>query len=169
MEKIIIIGCPGSGKSTLARELNKLTEIPLYHLDMMYWNADRTTVEKPIFLERLAKAMSGESWIIDGNYSSTMEMRIAACDTVILLDYPTEICLAGIRARRGVVRSDIPWVEVEEDAEFIDFVKTFSEKEIPKILARIEKYKTDKAVVILKSREEAEAFLSEFRKKRSKK
>ena len=165
MEKIIIIGCPGGGKSTLARALHALTEIPLYHLDLMYWNSDRTTVEKSVFLERLADAMSGDEWIIDGNYSSTMEMRIAACDTVILLDYPTEICLAGIRARRGKARGDMPWVEVEEDAEFIDFVKTFSEKEIPKILARIEKYKTDKTVVILKSREEAEAFLSELRKK----
>ena len=89
MKKIIIIGCPGSGKSTLARALHELTKIPLHYLDMMYWNYDRTIVDKPIFRERLADAMSGDSWIIDGNYSSTMEMRIAACDTVILLDYPT--------------------------------------------------------------------------------
>ena len=164
MKKIIIIGCPGGGKSTLARELNKLTEIPLYHLDMMYWNADRTIVEKPIFLERLAKAMSGESWIIDGNYSSTMEMRIAACDTVILLDYPTDVCLSGIRERRGKVRADMPWVELEEDAEFMEFARTFREKEIPKILARIEKRRADKAVIVLKSREEAQKLLSQLGK-----
>ena len=164
MEKIIIIGCPGGGKSTLARALHALTEIPLYHLDLMYWNSDRTTVEKSVFLERLADAMSGDEWIIDGNYSSTMEMRIAACDTVILLDYPTEICLAGIRARRGKVRADMPWVELEEDAEFMEFARTFREKEIPKILARIEKHRADKAVIVLKSREEAQKLLSQLGK-----
>ena len=44
MKKIIVIGCPGSGKSTFSRELHNKTSIPLYHLDMMYWNADKTKV-----------------------------------------------------------------------------------------------------------------------------
>ena len=72
MKKIIVIGCPGSGKSTFSRELSLRTGLPLFHLDMMYWNADRTHVEKPVFLDRLQSAMSGEAWIIDGNYSRTM-------------------------------------------------------------------------------------------------
>ena len=64
-----------------------------------------------VFLERLSKVMEGEEWIIDGNYSSTMEQRINACDTVIFLDYPLDICLHGVRERRGKVRTDMPWVE----------------------------------------------------------
>ena len=57
MKKIIVIGCPGSGKSTLSKELHRKTGIPLYHLDLMNWNADRTTVEKPVFLERLSSVL----------------------------------------------------------------------------------------------------------------
>ena len=57
MKKIIVIGCPGSGKSTFARALHDKTGIPLYHLDMMYWNADKTTVEKSVFLERLSAVL----------------------------------------------------------------------------------------------------------------
>ena len=110
MKRIIVIGCPGSGKSTFSRELRRLTGIPLYSLDLMYWNADKTTVEKSLFLERLSVAMSREEWIIDGNYASTMEMRMAACDTVIFLDYPLEICLEGIAARKGKPRPDMPWI-----------------------------------------------------------
>ena len=163
MKRIIIIGSPGGGKSTLARELHELTKIPLHYLDMMYWNADRTIVEKPIFRERLADAMSGDEWIIDGNYSSTMEMRIAACDTVIFLDYPTEVCLAGINERRGKVRLDMPWVELTEDVEFTEYVKGFRESERPKIIERIEKYKDEKNVIILNGRDEADAFLSRIR------
>ena len=53
MRKIIVIGCPGSGKSTFSKALHRITGIPLIHLDMLYWNPDRTTVERPVFLERL--------------------------------------------------------------------------------------------------------------------
>ena len=114
MKKIIVIGCPGSGKSTFARALHDKTGIPLYHLDMMYWNADKTTIEKSVFLERLSAVLEKDEWIIDGNYGSTMELRMAACDTVIFLDYPIEICLDGIKERRGKPRSDMPWIETEE-------------------------------------------------------
>ena len=51
MQKIIVIGCPGSGKSTFSKALHKIIGIPLFHLDMLFWNADKTTVEKAVFLE----------------------------------------------------------------------------------------------------------------------
>ena len=159
MKKIIVIGCPGSGKSTFARALHETTGIPLYHLDMMYWNADKTTVEKDIFLNRLAEALRGEEWIIDGNYASTMEIRLAACDTVIFLDYPTELCLEGIRKRRGKQRTDMPWIETEEDTEFIKFVKSFAVEQRPQIISLLKKY-SDKDIFIFTSREQADEFLS---------
>ena len=158
MKKIIVIGCPGSGKSTVSRALHNKTGIPLYHLDMMYWNADKTTVEKSVFLERLSTVLEKNQWIIDGNYSSTMELRMAACDTVIFLDYPLDVCLDGIKERRGKPRSDMPWIETEEDAEFIEFIKNYNEQQKPKVLELLEKY-GDKNIVICKSREQADAFL----------
>ena len=57
MKKVIVIGCPGSGKSTVSRALHNKTGISLYHLDMMYWNADKTTVEKSVFLEQLSAVL----------------------------------------------------------------------------------------------------------------
>ena len=159
MKKVIVIGCPGSGKSTVSRALHNKTGIPLYHLDMMYWNADKTTAEKSVFLERLSTVLEKDEWIIDGNYSSTMELRMAACDTVIFLDYPLDVCLDGIKERRGKPRSDMPWIETEEDAEFIEFIKNYNEQQKPKVLELLKKY-SDKTIVIFKSREEADAFLN---------
>ena len=159
MKKVIVIGCPGSGKSTVSRALHNKTGIPLYHLDMMYWNADKTTVEKSIFLERLSAVFEKNVWIIDGNYGSTMELRMAACDTVIFLDYPLDVCLDGIRERRGKPRSDMPWIETEEDAEFIEFIRNYNEQQKPKVLELLAKY-GDKNIIIFKSREEADAFLN---------
>lgn len=162
MKRIIVIGCPGSGKSTFSRALNEKTGIPLYHLDMMYWNPDKTTVEKTVFLERLEEVLGKDEWIIDGNYASTMEIRLRMCDTVIFLDYPVDVCLDGIRQRRGKVRTDMPWVEYDEDAEFMDFVRSFVNKQRPNVLQLLEKY-DGKNVITFKSREEAVEFLNKLK------
>ena len=158
MKRVIVIGCPGSGKSTVSRALHNKTGIPLYHLDMMYWNADKTTVEKSVFLERLSAVLEKNEWIIDGNYGSTMELRMAACDTMIFLDYPLDVCLDGIRERRGKPRSDMPWIETEEDAEFIEFIKNYEEQQKPKVLELLKKH-SDKNIIVLESREQADLFL----------
>ena len=165
MKKVMVIGCPGSGKSTFSRALHALTGIELFYLDMMYWNADRTTVEKSVFRERLTDVIQREEWIIDGNYGSTMELRMTACDTVIFLDYPLEICLDGIYSRKGKVRPDMPWVENEDDAEFIDFIKNYEHQSRPRVMELLRKY-SDKEVHIFTSREEADGFLSALRKSR---
>ena len=159
MKKVIVIGCPGSGKSTVSRALHNKTGIPLYHLDMMYWNADKTTVEKSVFLERLSVVLEKDEWIIDGNYGSTMELRMAACDTVIFLDYPLDVCLNGIKERFGKPRSDMPWIETEEDSEFIEFIKNYNEQQKPKVLELLKKY-ADKNIIIFRSREQVDAFLN---------
>ena len=159
MKKIIVIGCPGSGKSSFSRALHVKTGIPLYHLDMLFWNSDKTTVEKRLFLDRMSAVMSQDRWILDGNYSSTLEERLTACDTVFFLDYPTDICLGGIRARQGQPRSDLPWIETEEDAEFIAYIESFYDRQRPLILALLDKHK-DKNRFIFTGREQADAYLN---------
>ena len=160
MKKVIVIGCPGSGKSTFSRALHNSTGLPLFHLDMMYWNVDKTTVDKSVFLERLSDVLSKNEWIIDGNYASTMELRLKACDMVIFFYYHIVLCLEGIRERRGKKRSDMPWIEIEEDEEFVEFVKSFNDTQRPYIFELLEKYKNSKQIVILKSREEADSFVA---------
>lgn len=163
MQKVIVIGCPGSGKSTFARALHNITGLPLYHLDMLNWNADRTTVPKEVFRARLAETIEKDSWIIDGNYGSTMELRLQACDTVFFLDYPLEVCLEGVLSRRGKERTDMPWMEApdEVDEEFIEFIKNYNSENRPEVVALLEKF-ADKEIIIFKSRTEADDFLREL-------
>ena len=164
MQKIIVIGCPGSGKSTFSKALHKITGIPLYHLDMLFWNADQTTVEKAVFLERLSAVMEKDAWILDGNYSSTMELRMQACDTVIFLDYPLEVCLNGVKSRKGKARSDLPWIEpMEDDREFTDFIKNYNSQSRPRVMELLKTY-AHKNIFIFSARLQAESFLSELRR-----
>ena len=154
----MIIGCPGSGKSTFARKLRDMTNLPLYYLDMLFWNADRTTVDKEVFQQRLEEILQKDQWIIDGNYNRTIELRLQHCDMVFFLDYPTEVCMEGVRTRFGKEREDIPWVEKEVDEEFMEFIQNFQENSKPKILALLEKY-SDKKIITFHSRNEAEEYL----------
>ena len=133
---------------------------------MMYWNPDRTIVEKIVFHERLSNVIQKDEWIIDGNYGSTIELRLQACDTVFFLDYPTEICLEGIRERREKARSDMPWIEKidEEDAEFIEFIVNFNLHSRPAIVELLNKY-SDKTIRIFKNRNDADAFLKSLKTK----
>ena len=84
---------------------------------------------------------------------------MTACDTVIFLDYPLDVCLDGIKERRGKPRSDMPWIETEGDEEFIEFIESYNEQQKPKVLELLEKYR-DKNIIILVSREQANEFLS---------
>ena len=158
-KRVAVIGCPGGGKSTFSRALRDATELPLYHLDAIYWRPDRTHLSREEFYPLMREIIAREEWIIDGNYQSTLEWRVAACDLVVFLDYPTEVCLEGVRARRGQKRSDMPWVEEGDDEEFLAFIRAFESESKPKILELIKKY-PDKAVVTFLTREEAERYLA---------
>ena len=161
MRKIIVIGCPGSGKTTFARKLRDKTGLPLYYLDAIWHKPDKTHIPREEFDARMAEILPTDRWIIDGNYSRTLEIRMRACDTVFFFDLPTQVCLEGAVARVGKVREEMPWIETELDPEFKKEIEDFPSKNLPTTYALFEKY-SDKRIVIFRSREEADKFLEEM-------
>lgn len=159
MKRAIVIGCPGSGKSTFSRRLRDKTRLPLYYLDQLYWRADKTHLTREAFDERLNAILIRDEWIIDGNYARTLPARLARCDAVFFLDYPAEVCLAGVAGRRGVQREDMPWVETEADAAFIEFIQRFSADTRPVILEAL-RGANGVAVYRFKDRIDAETYLN---------
>ncbi len=158
-DKIIVLGCSGSGKSTFARKLQTLTGLPLIHLDNLWWRADRTHITREEFDRRLAAALTGARWIIDGDYSRTYEVRFRACDTVFFLDYDEQTCMRGIVERVGVARPDIPWVEAQLDPDLVKMVKNYRRDNRPAIHALLEK-NPDKQAFVFRTRAEADQWIS---------
>ena len=158
-KRVAVIGCPGGGKSTFSRALRDRVDLPLYHLDAIYWREDRTHLSREEFYPLMQEIIAREEWIIDGNYNATLEWRISACDLLIFLDYPAEVCLEGVRARRGQKRSDMPWVEEGDDEEFLAFIRAFETESRPRILELMGRY-PEKTVITFRTRAEADKYLA---------
>ncbi len=162
MEKVLVIGSPGSGKSTFSRRLREITGLPLFYLDLLWHRVDKTTCSREEFDRELGEILKREEWILDGNYARTLPLRLAACDTVFWLDYPPEVCLEGIRERRGKPREDMPWIEMEEDEEFMEYVRSFPAVRRQEIQRHLEEH-PEKKIVVFHSRGESETFLASLK------
>ncbi|MBR6504566.1 MAG: adenylate kinase [Clostridia bacterium] len=162
MKRIIIIGSPGAGKSVFSQKLKNATNLPLYHLDMLYHKKDGTHISKRGLEEKLKDIFKEENWIIDGNYQRTLELRLKECDTVFLLDFPTDVCIKGAESRIGKKRDDMPWIEEKFDEEFKKRIINFSNEKLPQIYRLLDKYKDSKKIIIFKTREETDNFIKEI-------
>ena len=156
---VVILGPSGAGKSTFARKLKEKTGIPLYYLDMIFHNPDRTTVSPEEFDLRLSEILNSGQWIIDGNYQRTLPLRFEKCTEVFLFDLPVEQCLEGAVSRIGQIREDMPWVETEFDPEFRQYILDFQKDQMPRINELLEQYKGSRKITVFHSREEANEFL----------
>ena len=99
MKRIIVIGCSGAGKTQLALKLGQALGLNVVHLDRLFWREGWQHISKEEFDALLNAELEKPCWVIDGNYGRTLNVRLAACDTVIYLDYPRAVCLAGIFSR----------------------------------------------------------------------
>ena len=159
MNRILVIGCPGAGKTYFAKALSKLINIPVVHMDNLYWNKDRTSVSKSELENKLLPYLKEEKWIIDGNYHETLKQRLEYATDVFFLNMPRETCIEGILERIDQPRDDIPWVETKKDAmELIEWTIDYesrTKEDEEKLLKRYKKVN----VHILRTREEVNSYL----------
>ena len=166
MERILVIGCPGSGKSRLSRILGEKLGLPVVHLDQLWWKPGWENVSVEEFDARLEEVLEGEQWIIDGNFSRTMPLRLKHCDTIVYLDYSRWTCLLGMIQRvlgsYGKVRPDMGEGCPERfDWEFVKYIWNFNKENRVRNNTWIAQAKHAKAI-ILKNRKEATDFLDQI-------
>lgn len=142
MNKALIIGCSGAGKSTFARELARLTGLPLIHLDQLFWRTGWAATDPAKWRAITAQLLTQDRWIIDGNFTGTMEQRIAAADVVYFFDLPRWYCLWRLAQRylqwHGRARPDMtPGCTERIEWEFLNYVWTFNTQVRPTIAERL--------------------------------
>lgn len=162
MRRVAVVGPGGAGKSTFARELARRVDIPVVHLDEHYWKPGWRPTPRPAWRAIQTELLSGESWIADGNYGATFDIRFERADTVIVLAPPRLVCLAGALrrslGRRGeaVQAPDCP---ERLDPEFLRWIWRYPADSRPHLDAALECHRARLRIVELRSRREAASFL----------
>jgi adenylate kinase family enzyme len=172
MKKVLVIGSGGAGKSTVARRLGEALRVEVVHLDALYWHAGWVETPKDVWRERVARLLEGDSWILDGNYSGTLDLRLEACDTVIFLDLPRTLCLWRILKRlvayRAGGRPDMAAGCREKlNPEFLRWVWGYPRRTRPKVLKLLRDHAGGKTVFHLRTQSEIENLLAQARAARA--
>jgi adenylate kinase family enzyme len=166
MKRILIIGSGGAGKSTLARKLGEKTGIEVIHLDQLYWKSGWVKMPADEWAGLVGELLKGESWIMDGNFGGTFEMRAAAADTIIFLEISRFICLYRVLKRwmkyRGTNRPDMtPGCNEKVDWEFIMWIWNYPENAKNRKEPLLKRLEAEKTVLRLKSNRGIESFLKD--------
>ena len=99
MKCIVVVGTSGSGKTTLARQLGTLLSIPSVELDALHWEPNWTPAALSVLRERVGLALSGEAWVVDGNYNKLRDLTWERADTIVWLDYSLGVIMARLMRR----------------------------------------------------------------------
>ena len=164
MKRIIVIGSSGAGKSYFSRRLGEILDIDVIHIDKIYWQPGWIEPAKDEWNARLREVLSGDSWIIDGNYGGTLEMRLAAADTAIFLDTSRLLCIWRVIRRvitfRNGSRPDMAdGCDEHFDWKFLAWIWQYPKRSRPRIEKILRDTETGKTVIRLRSRDEIAAFL----------
>ena len=167
MQKILVIGCCGAGKSTFSKKLHSLLNLELIHLDQYYHKPNWEDPKKVEWKRKVNNLVQKPSWIMDGNYSETMDVRIKSADTILYLDYPILKCFWRVIKRvfkyNGIQRSDMAnGCKEEFDLEFLYFVLTFNTRFRKEIIQKLNLVKDKKKICVFKTDKQADKFLAQI-------
>ncbi|MFC4171491.1 AAA family ATPase [Microvirga sp. GCM10011540] len=167
MRRILVIGSPGAGKSTLARRIAERLDLPLIHLDREYFGPDWIMPSRAEWREKVAQLASRPAWVMDGNYSSTFDIRVPRATDIVWLDIPRWRCLTGVAWRvaknYGRVRGDLgPGCVERFDWSFMRWVWSYPDRMRGKTARLLERLRARQRVYILRSRTEIPALEAEL-------
>ncbi|OME87883.1 topology modulation protein [Paenibacillus sp. FSL A5-0031] len=167
MKKIALIGSGGSGKSTLASKLSRILSIKVHHLDSIFWKPGWISTSKNEQKVVQEELISHDSWIIDGNYGGTLDIRLQAADTIIFVDLSRWICIVRVLKRRFQYRNKkrmdmAEGCEERVSLEFLKWVWEYPDKQKPKITEKLQRLSNEKKIIILKSRKDVREFVAKL-------
>ena len=161
-KRILVLGSSGSGKTTFSIQLGRILNLKTIHLDAQFWKPGWIATEQQDWRAIVASLIQTESWIMDGTYESTLDLRIPAADTVIVIESPRWVCLWRVLKRKATLdddrRPDAPGGQ-KLDRAFLRYVWRYPAVTRPFVLECIRQYGSDKTLIQLGSSNDIESCL----------
>ena len=164
--RVMILGSSGSGKSSLAIQLGEITDLPVIHLDRLFWNPGWVETEPEEMVKKVAQAAAGEYWIMEGNYTNrAFDFRMERADSIIFIDFNRYICIFRVFKRwiknHGKTRYDLGEGCPEKiDLPFLKWIWDYPKRSRKNTIEKI--YSSGKTVHHLKTRKEVDLFISDL-------
>lgn len=166
IKKILIIGSAGSGKTTFSLKLSEIINLPIIHLDREYWLPNWEKPKQDDWFKKVNQLVNNDEWIMDGNYRSSLDIRLQKADMVIFLDYKRSTCVKGVLKRifkyHKKQRNDLTEGCIDKlDFAFLKWVYDFKKKYRPEIVEKLSKLNIP--VVVFKNRKQSEEYLENLK------
>jgi len=166
MTRVVVMGVRGSGKSTLARQVGVILGIEVVHLDELFWRPGWNPTPWPEWESVQQRLVARPAWILDGQEGlNSMETRLEASDTVILLDLPARVCSwrllkRSITRRRHQVAPGCP---EKFDWKLYPWVWLYRKRRLPAVMEKLSRYDRNRQIIVLRSRAGVQRFLLRLR------
>jgi adenylate kinase family enzyme len=162
-----VLGPSGAGKTCFSTHLSKLLGIEAVHLDAYFWKPGWVATAEAEWRAVVSALVRKPSWVMDGTYERTLDLRVPAADAVILLERPRLLCLWGVVRRCLFARDrhDAPPGQ-KVDRAFFNYIWNYPTVTRPLVLRRLREYGPDKGVIVLRGRRGARRFLEAVREHR---
>jgi len=119
--KIAVVGYSASGKSTFSKRLSKHYNIPVLHIDTIYFSKEMVVNDKKISEQKIYNFMKQDQWIIDGTYRYLANERYDEAEQLFIFDFNRFKCLYGVLKRYVTYRHQQRDTMAEGNPEKIDF------------------------------------------------
>jgi adenylate kinase family enzyme len=162
-KRILVLGPCGSGKTCLTRELSGILALPSIHLDAEFWHPGWISTPQPEWRRVVSSLLEQETWIMDGTYESTLDLRIPAAEAIIMVDRPRWSCLWGVIRRsltyRNKPRPDAPSGQ-PIDYPYLRYIWRYPGRTDPLVNALIKQHNPQIPVIRLGNRKAVNKLLS---------
>lgn len=165
--RALVIGCAVAGKTTFSRRLAAATSLPLVPLDREFWQPGWEPMPRQQWRDRLARLVAEPQWIMDGNFDSSLDIRLPRADALFWFDFPRHVCIRRVLLRvathYGTVRPDMaPGCRERLDLAFLRWIWTFNARERPALLDAVAAYGRHLSPVVFRHDSQVEAFMTQI-------
>ena len=78
----------------MAADIGRILGLPHVEIDALYWEPGWKESPRQVFRQRLAQALEGPAWVVDGNYNnSARDITWGRAEALVWLDYGLGIIL----------------------------------------------------------------------------
>jgi adenylate kinase family enzyme len=168
MKKILVIGAGGAGKTTFAWQLGDILGIEVIHLDSLYWRPGWVEPLKDEWAATVDGMLERDAWIIDGNYSGTLERRLEACDAVVFLVLPRSICVWRV-VKRLVLYHNTTRPDMADgcpelfNLKFLVWIWNYPKRTRPRIVKLLSEERNARKEIWLRTPAQIDRFLADVR------